>query len=482
MLLRLQISSLLRLLRRFYQSESGMTLPLLAISMVMITGMVGVAIDTARAQLVQSKLQFSLDAAGLAGGSTVNTANLNAEVTKYLGANFNGYLGSTLTDTSATTDNTNTVITLAATATLPSTFMNVLNIPTLTVSAHSQITRAVTGLELVLVLDNTGSMSNSAGGGVSKIAALQSAATTLVNTLFNGQATAPKNLYVGIVPFSQAVNIGTSHPTWMNGTAFNWGPTSWGGCVDARSSGKDIVDDPPTAGTPSTLFQKYFWPTDNNNCWETTKVSGSRICSSAGTNPKYKSPLDTVTQGPNYLCPQPVIPMTTDKATLTNAISAMVAEGDTLVNQGLEWGWNMLSPRWNGLWGGTMNANNLPLAYNTPGMNKAIVLLTDGENTIDNSAHGAYWYLSDNKLGTTNSSTAVTTLNNRTSQLCTAMKNNGIYIYTIALGTDVTSTAQALLQSCATASNYYFNSPSTTQLQAIFSAIGDSLSNLRVSQ
>jgi von Willebrand factor type A domain-containing protein len=175
-------------------------------------------------------------------------------------------------------------------------------------------------------------------------------------------------------------------------------------------------------------------------------------------------------------------PMTTDKATLTNAINAMVAQGDTLINQGLEWGWNMLSPRWNGLWGGSMNANNLPLAYNTPGMNKAIVLLTDGENTVDNSAHGAYWYLSDNKLGTTNSNTAITTLNNRTTQLCTAMKNNGIYIYTIALGTDTTPSSLALLQSCATASNYYFNSPSTTQLQTIFSAIGDSLSNLRVSK
>ncbi len=472
----------LRLLQRFYRSESGMTLPLLAVSMVMITGMVGVAIDTARAQLVQSKLQFSLDAAGLAGSSTVNTANLNAEVAKYLNANFNGYLGSTLTGNTATANSSNTVITLAATATLPSTFMNVLSIPTLTVNATSQITRAVTGLELVLVLDNTGSMSNSAGGGVSKLVAMQNAATTLVNTLFNGQATAPKNLYIGIVPFSQAVNIGTTHTTWMNSTTFSWGPASWAGCVDARGSGEDVTDDPPTAGSSKTLFQKYFWPTDNNNCWETTKVSGSRICSSAGTSPQYKSPLNTATQGPNYLCPQPVIPMTTDKATLTNAINSMVADGDTLVNQGLEWGWNMLSPRWNGAWGGSMNANNLPLAYNTPGMNKAIVLLTDGENTVDNSAHGAYWYLSDNKLGTTNSNTAITTLNNRTTQLCTAMKNNGIYIYTIALGTDTTPSSLALLQSCATASNYYFNSPSSTQLQTIFSAIGDSLSNLRVSK
>jgi hypothetical protein len=167
--------------------------------------------------------------------------------------------------------------------------------------------------------------------------------------------------------------------------------------------------------------------------------------------------------------------------TLTTAINGMVANGDTVINQGLEWGWNMISPRWRGQWGGTMGANSLPLDYGAQGMNKAIVLLTDGENTIDNNAHGAYWFVGDNKLGTTNANTGIVDLNTRTLQLCTAMKNNGIYIYTIALGTDVTPDSLALLQSCATAQNYYFNSPSTSQLQGIFNAIGDSLSNLRVS-
>lgn len=518
-------------LRKFTHSESGMTLPLMAISMVVMTGMVGIAIDTARAQLVQSKLQFSLDAAGLAGGSTVSTSNLTSEVTKYMNANFNGYLGSTITSISATPDSTNTIITLAATATLPSTFMNVLNIPTLTVSANSTINRSVTGLELVLVLDNTGSMANSAGGGVSKISALQTAANALVNTLFNGQATAPKNLYVGIVPFSQTVNIGTSHTTWMDTTYDNsmvdksgtpnstdWGPGgNWGGCVDARSNSEDVVDDPPSSGNTNTLFRQYYWYSDslnpdlpgvtnsgaNNWKWtqysrckpagkncttvKTSSYSSLSSCQSGGytctlTTPGYSSPLNTTSRGPNYLCPQQVTPMTTDKATLTTAINAMAPQGNTEINAGLEWGWNMISPRWNGLWGGQMATNNLPLPYHTTGMNKAIVLLTDGENTIDNSSHGSYWFVGDNKLGTTNATTAVNTLNARTLQLCTAMKNQGIYIYTIALGTDTTPTSLALLQNCATASNYYFNSPSTTQLQGVFNSISDSLSNLRVSQ
>jgi len=236
--------------RAFVRADSGMTLPLLAISMVAMTGMVGIAIDTGRMQLVQSKLQFSLDAAGLAAGSTVSTSTLSAEASKYLNVNFNGYLGATLSGVSATANSNNTIITLTATAALPTTFMAVVGIKTITVNATSQITRAVTGLELVLVLDNTGSMSNSAGGGGSKLQALQTAATTLVTTLFSSNPPAGK-LWVGIVPFTQAVNIGTGHPTWMNTTydtsimdrsmsttTTDWGPSgSWMGCVDARGRG-----------------------------------------------------------------------------------------------------------------------------------------------------------------------------------------------------------------------------------------------------
>jgi von Willebrand factor type A domain len=174
--------------------------------------------------------------------------------------------------------------------------------------------------------------------------------------------------------------------------------------------------------------------------------------------------------------------MTNNKSTLTTAINAMVAQGNTLINQGLQWGWNMISPRWQGQWGGTMGANGLPLAYNTPGMSKAVILMTDGINTIDNGSHSAYWFLQDNKLGTTDSNTAVTDLDNKALSICTAMKNAGIYVYTIALGTDTTADSLALLQNCATGPNYYFNSPSTSQLQGVFNTIGDSLANLRVSQ
>ena len=499
-------------LRRFLRSETGMTLPLMAFSLVALTGFVGIAIDTGRMQMVQSKLQFSLDAAGLAAGSTVSTASINSEMTKYLAANFNGYMGATVIGSSVTANTANTVFTLSATATLPTTFMGTVGIKTITITANSQVSRAVTGIELVLVLDNTGSMSQSAGGSVTKIQALQTAATALVNSLFsagNGNG----KLWVGIVPFSDAVNIGTSHTTWLGNVNATLN-SGWNGCVDARQNGYDVTDEPPSQGSPSTLFNMRSYTqcvTTYNRCKSGVCVAASPTCSTSGGHTcTLISPTCTTvasctvsstttctptglytfatllasgtsTYGQPPACSQQVTPLTNNSTTLLNAISTLSANGNTVISQGMQWGWNMLSPRWQGQWGGTMNANGLPLAYNTPGMAKAIVLLTDGENTISDSAQGAYWYLSNGWTGSTNGTTAVSNMDNKVLQICNAMKAQGIYIYTIGLGTSGgINTAE--LQSCATAVNYAFLSPTTTQLDGIFSSIGDSLSNLRVSK
>lgn len=524
--------SIFRSLRSFARNESGMTLPMLGITMIGLTAMTGLAIDIARLQMVQAKLQFSLDAAGLAAGSTVNTANVNTEVSKYLTANFNGYIGSTLTGTSVTVSADNSVITLAASASLPTTFLQVLGIATMNTNAHTQITRSASGLELVLVLDNTGSMSQSAGGGVSKISALKTAASTLINTLF-GSGTA-SNLWVGIVPFSQAVNIGTGNNAWVDTVSYSpdWGPTSWGGCVDARviksppiqmvignssTIDMDITDDPPSV----QKFTEYYYDSASENFWRyylqcvttwnrcksgrcthvspTCSTSGGYTCTLISPTCQdvtqctadatttcgpvtYASPLNTTSLGPNVYCPQALVPMTSDKNTLLNTINSLTAQGDTHIDLGMAWGWRMLSPRWRGTWGGAMATNSLPLDYNTPHMAKAIVLLTDGDNTIDNNDRTAYEYLGSGKLGTTDSATALSQLNNRTTQVCATLKANNVYVYTIALGSQISSTGLSLLSNCATSSTYAFVSPTTTTLSSIFSTIGDSLSNLRVSQ
>jgi len=264
-------------LQSFWFCDNGAMVPLMALSMIAVVGLTGIAVDTARAQLVQSRLQFSLDAAGLAAGATTNTQKIQTEAIKYLNANFNGYLGAELNATAASVKNN--VITISASASLPTSFMAVVNVKTIHVNASSDINMPTSGMEVVLVLDNTGSMSNDG-----KLDALKSAATTMVNSLFGDSDTLP-NLYVGVVPFSQAVNIGTSHPTWIDnnylpGNGNTWpAKVSWAGCVTARYSGnEDIADDVPASGDPATLFWQYFNYCPSGYKWNDTATNTNATC------------------------------------------------------------------------------------------------------------------------------------------------------------------------------------------------------------
>lgn len=461
-------------IRKFAREQRGSALPLIGLSLMAIMAAAGTAVDMGRVQLVQSRMSSALDDAGLAAGAVANSSDINAQANKYFNGNFpTNYLGTTINSVTATANADNTVITLQATGSVPMTFMRIFGTNSVPVTAQSEITLSNKGIELVLVMDNTGSMASNG-----KLTAMKNAASDLVNILYGTKTTVP-NLWIGLVPFSQAVNVGTSHTSWVSSDSFNWGPTSWNGCVDARESGgMDSTDDPPNVSTPATLFPRYYWVCDSNNKWYGDNATSYNDCSLT-VNTRYKSLSSSL--GPNKNCPQPVTPLTKSKSTILNGISSMAAVGNTHINIGAAWGWRMLSPRWRGLWGGEMNTDSLPLDYNTPLMNKVMIILTDGDNTIDNTTRTAYWYLDDAKLGTSNSTNAINQLNTRLTTICNAAKAKGVIVYTIGLG-NPGATADALLKNCASNPDFYFDTPTNSELQTAFHMIGDSLANLRISK
>jgi Flp pilus assembly protein TadG len=533
--LRPRCHCILKLIRSFLWSETGMTLPLLAFAMVMITGLTGLAIDIGRMQLVQSRLQFALDAAALAAGSTVSTTDLTTEANKYLNANFNGYLGASLNNVLATADSTITQINLSATATLPTSFMQVFNVQSMAVTANSQVTRQLAGLEVTVVIDV------SYGDDLTDF---KNGLANFIQTLFTSAAGVSDNLYVAVVPFNQAVNIGTWNSSWISPTSnatilaanpAGWGPVGnpnsvWGGCVDARSGSEALVDDPPSSG--NTLFNENYYPSDTaasiqsklgisssqanqdftqyanwpslNNMQQTVPITSSAFAQDFGLNiwqgvvnisgsqtQYYTSPLDTVHQGPNFMCPPPIVPLTNNETSILNTINGIsVIQGDWLPDQGLEWAWNTLSPRWQGLWGGVTNTNGLPLKYNTPGWNKAIVWVEGYANAsitniIDNHIRGAYGYLQDGTLGTTDQNTAFNTIYNRTTQVCNSIKANNVYVYLLGYSANNSESGlPGFMQGCATATNYafWFGPGNWTAFNTALNAIADSLVNLRVSK
>ncbi len=235
----------------FFLDQRGVVAMITALAVIPLFASLGLAIDGARGYMVRSKLSYAIDAAGLAGGRAFDSDLREADILQFFQANFpEGYMDSRLEGGAPTIifDDTANTITIEATATIPTRLMSVAGIDEITVSARAVIQRQLPGMELVLVMDNTGSMR---GGG--KIAAMKGAAAELVNILYGDRETVD-DFWVGLVPYTATVNIGNGRISWMDGfDPDDFQPSSWKGCVEARSYPNDS-NDAPTAGREVAAF------------------------------------------------------------------------------------------------------------------------------------------------------------------------------------------------------------------------------------
>jgi len=167
----------------------------------------------------------------------------------------------------------------------------------------------------------------------------------------------------------------------------------------------------------------------------------------------------TSTRDPNSSCTTtPITPLTTSKTAIKSAIDALVASGNTNIQEGVAWGWRTISAA-QPFTGGRARSDIDNRKY--------IIVLTDGENTYSNSStpnqttYGAWGY---GKHGRMNSGLATTDLpalyksvalnsaemkmNAHTLQTCENAKADGITIFSIAFDVDEGSSSKALLNAC----------------------------------
>ena len=151
-------------LKNLWSCERGAVAPLVGVCAIMLVGAVGVAVDVGRGQVAQSKLQAALDFAGLAAGAVVSQnldeEDLKPEAWKYLDENFAGEtIDATIDpgDFHIELSDDQMLVTLEARASLPTTFMRIFGHDIMHVAARTEITREMTGLEVAVVLDVTGS-------------------------------------------------------------------------------------------------------------------------------------------------------------------------------------------------------------------------------------------------------------------------------------------------------------------------------------
>jgi hypothetical protein len=428
-------------------------------------------------------------------------------------------------------------------------------------------------LELTMVLDNTGSMADPANGtsGPSKMAGLQSAATNLVQAIYSQNGATS---YVGLVPFASTVNVLGALPpggSWMN-PSFSYNSTNvamkasgsiagWGGCVVEPRDGNGFLSASVYSPSSTLKFTPYYYNVpaagltvrsySNGLCstgksLTTTTVPSVPFTPISGGEPDrcsgYLSTVPGTGVGAFYDQPSkggngttlkqnadcilhPVTFLTTNQTTLDNAITQMTPGGSTIIPTGLLWGWRMLTSSWSNNIAGSANGwissdPSLPKPETTQGLQRVMIVLTDGENQIGaaGSIPNDLYFNGLSGVGTrslaaptvvrtdgSNLSNGLTDsselhggspadptsgnnagypddVNTFQNAVCTAIKQSGVTIYAITFGSDASnSVAQQAMQNCATPGDYY-HAPDNTTLNAIFQQIAGHLGVLRLIQ
>jgi Flp pilus assembly protein TadG len=152
---------------RTLRDESGVALIHMAVFLPMLLLFTGLAVDTGRAYVVKAQLSKAVDGAALSAARNLNGGNPKGEAAKVFNANFpSDFMGATeVTDPATAADfyemhteeeSGMHIVTIKATAKVPTTFMRLGNFNEMTVSSSSEATRRL--VDLSLVLDVSGSI------------------------------------------------------------------------------------------------------------------------------------------------------------------------------------------------------------------------------------------------------------------------------------------------------------------------------------
>ena len=406
-----------------------------ALALIPMIGAVAAAVDYSRANSARTAMQAALDATGLMLSKEAQSLT-QAQLESRALAVFQGLFvhsevkDVTLSPTFSTPQAGSYQLHLAAKGKVGTTLAAIWT-PNMDIGTTTQVVWGMKRLELILALDNTGSMSSS-----NKMTQLKLAAKDLLKTLQNA-AKKPDDIKVGIVPFATDVNVGADN---KNASWIRW--EEWedsnGSCSNSSYKTKTACEN-----------AKRTWTEANKNTWNgcVWDRDQSYDVNNSAVSINLKPTLYSAHQAAN--CPVSMMTLTNDWSALNTKVDAMTPTGNTNVTIGLQMAFQMLSPV------APFNA-----AAVQKDRDKVIILLTDGDNTQNR------WSTSQNSI------------DNRTKLACTNVNNANIKLYTVR----VINGNASLLQQCATKTDMYYNVQNAAQLSSVFNTIAQNLANLRLSK
>jgi Flp pilus assembly protein TadG len=437
---------------RFAKADRGNVAVMFGIAAVPVLSFVGAAIDYTRANSARSSMQAALDSTSLMlakdlGDGTIKAADINAKAQDYFKALYTNTEARSVTVAATYTANTGqgSTIVVNGSANVATDFMKIAGFPQIGFDSSSTAAWGNVRMRVALSLDVTGSM-----GQDGKMVALKPAAKALIDQI-GALAKNPGDVYISVIPFAKDVNVGASNDnqSWVEWSEWN---AANGSCSGNRGSNYTTKSSCESAGRT--------WTVDNHNTWNGCVTDRDQDYDTTNTTPT--ADYHTKFYAEQYnACPAQLAPLTTDFASLKTKIDSLSPNGGTNQPVGIAWGWQSLTQ------GAPLNAPAEDPNYT---YKKVLIVMSDGLNTQDRwPAYGNGQVQYNNAI------------DNRQKIQCDNIKAQGIIIYTMHVNTRNDPTS-AVLQYCASGADKFSTVTSSSEIATAFTAIGTSLSKLRVAK
>jgi len=461
-------------------AKDGSTTTIFALAMVPVFGLIGATVDYSRASSMRAAMQNAVDTTALAiatAAPSQTSDQLHSSAESYFNAVFTRPDAQNIHVSATYSAANGTAVVVNASATVKTSFMRVMGLPNISVSASGTAAYGMSRLRVALVLDNTGSMADAG-----KIGALKTAAKNLIDQL-KGSATNNGDVYVSIVPFNKDVNVGAARyaASWIRWTDWDaanggwqlvslpsWpdaasavGVPQWNGTWPSLANpvilAKHDVDDDNRNGDDDNngkAKKTNTWVPNSHSTWNGCVTDRDQDYDIRNTVPDTGIAATLFPAEQYSTCPVEMMALSYDWMSLKSKIDSMSPNGNTNQSIGLAWGWLSL------MQGSPLNAPAEDPNYT---YQKIIILLSDGLNTQNR------W------------TTDEPTIDARQQLLCNNINAARVTIYTIQVNTGGDPTSK-LLKNCASDTSKWFVLTQANQIVSTFKQIGTNISKLRIAK
>lgn len=401
-------------LKAFQSDERGAVAMIFGVMLTALLFLAGMAMDYSRALNVRSRVVDAADAAVLAAGRAMMDGKLDAAqiktlATRYFNENVKSVTSQASIDApSVNVDTATGTIAVNVSSHIKLTLSRVLGMNSIDMPVVSQASFTQKDIEVGMALDITGSMRDPAFDGQSKIAGLKKAFEAFAERLIPDHPSAQQKVRIAIAPYAHTVNLGKF-------------------VSSARTGGNNACVTERQNGTYSDAIGA-FYPLSTASCIGKEST---------------------------------IVPLSDDRDALVNTVNAFQTYSSTAGHLGVQWAWNLVSPKWGSTWGG----NGVPDSFDrvqSGKLIKAVVLMTDG--IFNTQYHGA-------------------ASKRQAIAMCDAMKAEGVTVFAVSFSGPREAADTATLKACATQGNGYFaDASSADELEAAFKNFADKLTELRLTK